>query len=162
MTQARPNSRPPPAGLRRPLRARAPAALLALAAAAALASCSDDTCGDVETAIGLACTPEPAGADRMLVLEVREACGTNCARSPSCTAVVSGGAVRLSLHEDHCFVGSVNCDSTTCSRLIVPCTLPALREGDYPLIFQGGPSQILRVRQGGAGICRLPRPPPAP
>ena len=135
---------------------------LVLVTAVALAGCGDDICADVETEIGLACTPDPAGADRVLVLEVREACGTNCARSPTCTATFSGGAVQLSLHEDHCNVGAVSCDTTTCSRLVVPCTLPALREGDYPLVYRGGPAQILRVRQGGAGACRIPVPPPAP
>ena len=143
-------------------RARAGAVLVLTLAATALAACSDDTCSDVETEIGIACTPDPAGADRLLLLEVREACGTNCAQGPSCTATFSGGAVRLSLHEDHCYVGSVSCDQTTCSRLVVPCTLPALREGDYPLLFRGGPAQVLHVRQGGAGSCRIPLPPPAP
>ena len=146
-------------------RARRPwprAALLALAALAVASGCGDNICGDVETEIGLACTPDPAGEGRELSLEVREACGTNCARSPTCTATFSGGVVRLSLHEDQCYVGALVCGSTTCSRLVVPCTLPALREGDYPLVYRGGPSQILRVRQGGSGACRIAQPPPAP
>jgi hypothetical protein len=130
--------------------------------AGSLAACSDDTCFDVETQIGDACVPAAATAGSQTNIQVREACGTNCAQGQSCTAVFSNGTVVLTMHENHCYVGNLACDGSECSQVVVSCTLPALAEGDYPLILNGGPAEILRVRPSGTGACYLAQPPPAP
>ena len=133
-----------------------------LLACFAAAACGDDICSDVQSEIGLVCTPDTAAAGIPLKLDIREACGVNEARGQTCTAVLLNGSVVLALHEDHCNVGTSVSDNGACSRNIVPCQLPALGPGDYPLVFAGGPGQVLRVRPGGAPNCRLPTPPPAP
>jgi hypothetical protein len=136
--------------------ARAGAAWLALALP--LTACLDDLCGAVEGEIGVVCAPDAALADAPLVLEVREACGTECARSPVCTAALAAGALHLTLTEDHCSVGTTACDAATCLRAVVPCPVPPLPAGDYPVVVSGGPAQVLRVRAGGQPSCRLPSP----
>jgi hypothetical protein len=136
---------------------------LALAAlACALGACSDDTCSNVDTEIGYVCTPDTAAPAVALQLDVRESCGTSEARGQVCTAQVQGGTVLLTLTEDHCNVGTIFSDIATCSRAVVSCKVPALGEGDYQVVFRGGPAQLLKVRQGGALSCRLPAAPPAP
>jgi hypothetical protein len=139
-------------------RAAAFAALVACAAA----GCGDDICVNVETDISLVCTPDSAAPGLPLLLDVRQSCGLNEARGQACSAVVQGGAVLLTLTEDHCNVGTAVSDTATCTHAVVSCKVPPLGEGDYQITFKGGPGQVLRVRTGGALSCRLPSPPPAP
>jgi hypothetical protein len=142
-------------------RARGALCLLACALSAALGTgCSTDSCDDLETEIGLVCVPDAVAADGLSVLQVREACGSDCASGPSCTAVLVDGAVQLTLREHQCL--STGCASTACLEAVVPCTLPALPTGDYPILVRGGAPQLLRVRPGGARSCLLPSAPVAP
>ena len=138
------------------------AAAIAVLLACAAAGCGDDICVNVQTDISLVCTPDTAAPGLPLLLDVRQSCGLNEARGQACSAVVQGGTVLLTLTEDHCNVGTATSDYATCTHAVVPCKIPAIGVGDYQLSFQGGPGQVLRVRDGGALSCRLPTPPPAP
>jgi hypothetical protein len=139
--------------------AAARTALLLLLPLCALSACVDDTCFQVEGELGLLCVPDVAAADAPLVLDAREACGTQCARSPVCSAALQGGAVRLTLTEDHCEPGVASCDESDCLRTILSCQIPPLPAGDYPVLMRGGPPELLRVRAGGTAACRLPATP---
>ncbi len=143
-------------------RVTAALAVAGLSLACAAAGCGNDICANVETDISLVCTPDSAAPGIPLQLDVRQSCGLNEALGQACTAVVQGGAVVLTLTEDHCNVGTALSDTASCTRAVVPCKIPPLEPGDYQLSFKGGPGQVLKVRAGGAPSCRLPTPPPAP
>lgn len=134
-----------------------PAFLAAAFLAACLgAGCSSD-CTNVSVDIGTACLPAVLAADTVASIQVREACGINCARTPQCTAVLSAGSVVLEMSEDQCpdFFGV--CASAPCQKRVVGCRLPALPAGDYPMIVPGSPTRLLRVRaSGGVSACTLP------
>ena len=133
----------------------------AIAACAAFAialvcSCSSD-CNNVDVDIGAACLPELAAANLGLLIQVRESCGMNCARTPGCTAVLRSGAVVLELSEDQCPNLSIGCSQMLCQERVVSCKIPALTEGDYPVVIPGTASRVLRVRDGATlRSCTLP------
>lgn len=129
---------------------------LVLLLAAALAACNGDSCRQEDAEIGYACVPDTVAADVKVVIEVREACGTYCAKDPSCTAQLRGGAVVLEFVHDVC--GDVNplaCAGQSCTQRIATCALPHLREGDYTLVVPGSPDRLLRVRAGGDASCHI-------
>lgn len=139
-----------------------PRSILFLCALLALAwtSCGD-SCRWVQAEIGYACVPDLVAPDRTLALEVREACGTYCAKVPECTATVQDGQVRLTLSEDSCGDISPNtCAPQSCMQRVVTCELPHLAVGDYPLVIPGSADRLLRVREGGQVACRIANPNP--
>ena len=134
--------------------------VLALLLAPALVGCGD-SCKRVSAAIGYACLPDLVAPESTVSIEVREACGTYCAREPTCNASFQGGQVFLELVQDSC--GDVNpnqCATESCTQRVATCALPHLPVGDYPLVIPGSPDRLLRVRDGGQLACRIANPTP--
>jgi hypothetical protein len=139
-------------------RARNLPALAALAALALLASCSSD-CRNVAANISAVCLPDVVTERQVAVVEVREACGVNCARAPHCDAVLTDGTLILALNEDECPGLYPGCEFAPCAQRLTPCRLPALAAGDYPVVVPGSQNRLLHVRaMGGVSSCRLPVP----
>ncbi len=133
------------------------AVLAPLAAAALLfARCDNVSCNTVTADLALACIPDAIAPDADVRIEVRELCGLNCARFPSCTATLSAGVIVLDTHEDQCNDVAVNiCPSEPCQQRVLGCKLPPLPTGEYTLRAPGLPDQLVRVRPGGAPACNL-------
>ena len=135
---------------------------LPAAAALALAGlrCDNVSCKTVVTNISTTCLPDSIDEDREVHIELREACGRNCARMPLCTATLVAGVVVMDVHADQCNdVNAINCPP--CFTRSVTCKLPPLPQGDYTLRGPGLPDELLRVRRGGAVGCTLPAGPDA-
>lgn len=135
----------------------APAALVAACAGALGAGACSSNCNNVSVDIAAACLPALAAQDSAIAIQVREACGTNCAGQPRCTAVLESGALVLEMTEDQCPDPFSACASAPCQQRVIGCRLPPLGAGDYPVIVPGAPARLLRVRaSGGAYSCTLP------
>lgn len=138
------------------MRLLAPSALAVCAAALLSGACSSN-CNNLSVDIAAACLPAVAAQDSAIAIQVREACGTNCAGPPQCTAVLDSGALVLDMTEDQCPDPLSNCAQMPCQQRVIGCRLPPLGAGDYPVIVPGSPSRLLRVRaSGGAVSCTLP------
>jgi hypothetical protein len=139
-------------------RARNRPALAALAALPLLGSCSSD-CRNVSANISAVCLPDVVAEQKVAVVDVREACGINCARAPQCDAVLTDGTLILALNEDECPGLYPGCELAPCAQRVTACRLPALAAGDYPVVVPGSPTRLLHVRaMGGVSSCRLPAP----
>jgi hypothetical protein len=136
---------------------RAAFALSLAALALASARCDGTTCIERNPEVGDLCLPAAVQAGQTSVIEVRESCGL-CSSRPQCDTTLIDGEVRVDLHAQLCNDGSVSCDTNLCLQRIVRCTLPSLREGDWPLVLPGNQTRLIRVREGGLSSCRLPAP----
>jgi hypothetical protein len=133
-------------------------ALAALVALPLLISCSSD-CTNVAANISAVCLPDVLAEGQGAVVDAREACGVNCARTPHCDVVLTNGTLVFGLHEDECPNLYVGCEFGACSQSVAPCRIPALTAGDYPVIVPGSQSRLLHVRAtGGVSSCRFPAP----
>jgi hypothetical protein len=131
---------------------------LLLAALAAVA-CSDngDVCNSSTPDIGALCVPEPLAPGLNAAIQVQELCGRGCSETPVCTAIFRNAQVVLDVGQTLCNSSlAAACQDQGCLKRTIPCSLPALNEGDYPLVVPGAPLQILHVVKGGATSCRLP------
>jgi hypothetical protein len=131
-------------------------ALLAALPALLGAACDNTSCRTVKAAVGALCMPDAIDTDRDVRLDLRELCGRNCARPPSCTATLTDGALVLDVNEEECNDVNLNlCPSAPCQQRVVGCRLPPLPAGDYTIRAPGLADQLLKVRPGGAGQCAL-------
>jgi hypothetical protein len=128
-------------------------------AALGLASvrCDATSCIDRAPDVGTLCLPAAVQPDQTSLIEVREACGL-CSSTPQCVTRLIDGEVLVDVHAQLCNDGSVACATNRCLQRVVRCTLPALPEGDWPLVLPGNQVRVLRVRQGGVSSCQLPPP----
>jgi hypothetical protein len=132
-----------------------------LIAALACCACSDtgDICEDSAADIGAFCVPTPMAPGNIAVIQVQELCGRGCSDLPTCTALFRNAQVVLDVGHTTCQSQlSSGCESLGCLQRIIPCTLPQLNEGEYPLVIPGAPLELLRVQDGGTSICRLRLP----
>jgi hypothetical protein len=130
-----------------------------LLAALLASACSDnnDTCDSIAPDIGAFCVPRPLASGIVAAIQVRELCGRGCSDIPTCTAIFRNSQVVLDVDQTVCNSQlAATCLSQGCLTRVIPCALPALNAGDYPLIVPGGPLQILHVTEGGESTCRLP------
>jgi hypothetical protein len=124
-------------------------------------ACSDtgDICEDGAADVGELCVPTPMAPGNIAVIQVQELCGRGCSDLPTCTALFRNAQVTLDVSHTTCESQlSAACESLGCLQRIIPCTLPQLNEGQYPLVIPGAPLQLLRVQDGGTSICRLRLP----
>jgi hypothetical protein len=130
---------------------------IALAAVAlGTVRCETGTCTDLSPDVASLCVPDTLMPDQTAVIEVRETCGI-CSSPPQCNATLTSGAVVVELHSQFCTDVQLNCNlNSPCLQQIARCTLPALGEGDYPLILPGNQTRLLHVRAGGQRNCQLP------
>jgi hypothetical protein len=129
-----------------------------LLAALFCCACSDtgDICESGSADIGAFCVPQPMAPGNIAVIQVQEQCGRGCSELPTCTALFRNAQVVLDVGHTTCQSQlSPACEALGCLERIIPCTLPQLNEGDYPLVMPGAPLQLLHVQSGGASICRL-------
>ena len=129
-------------------------AILALVAAVSF-RCNNATCIDRQPDVGSACLPATVQPDQTFVIQLREACGL-CSTEPQCNATLVDGEVRVDIHAQLCNDGTITCDTNLCLQRIVPCILPSLPAGDWPLVLPGNQVRIIRVREGGLSSCQLP------
>jgi hypothetical protein len=130
----------------------------ALALAIACAACSDAiTCDGTTADLGDLCLPGAIAPGIPTTIDVSELCGRGCTDVPSCKALPRNGQVILDVQHDVCSnTVTRGCLNQGCLHRVIGCVLPALPEGDHVLIVPGGPSRLLRVRQGGQSSCRFP------
>lgn len=129
-----------------------------LLAAAVCAACSDNTdvCNSGPSDVGAVCVPSPLAPGITSTVQLRELCGRGCSDLPSCTAIFRNAQVILDVTQTTCNSQLVSaCLSLGCQTRLIPCSLPALAEGDYTLLVPGGATQILHVQNGGSSSCRL-------
>lgn len=130
-----------------------------LIAALLCVGCDDtgDVCNSTTTDIGDLCLPSTLAPSITSAIQVRELCGRGCSELPSCTAVFRNAQVVLDLSQTACNSQlSAACLSQGCLTRTIPCALPPLNAGEYPLVVPGGPLQVLHVASGGQSSCRLP------
>jgi hypothetical protein len=129
-----------------------------LAAALLLCACpgNGDVCNSTSADIGVFCVPNPLAPGLNAGIQLVEACGNNCTEIPSCTAVFRNSQVVLNIDHDTCLSNlSALCLQPGCQNRVIPCSLPALSEGDYTLVIPGAPLQRLHVAAGGQSSCRV-------
>jgi hypothetical protein len=122
------------------------------------AACSDDgdVCNTGTSDVGELCVPAPLAPSINATIQLRELCGRGCSDLPSCTAIFRNAQVILDVNQTTCNSQLTSvCLSRGCQTRLIPCSLPALAEGDYTLVVPGGTTQILHVRSGGQSTCRL-------
>ncbi|HEX4386887.1 MAG TPA: hypothetical protein VH083_28225 [Myxococcales bacterium] len=132
-----------------------------LLAALVCCACSDtgDVCSDGAADIGSYCLPEPMAPGNIAIIQLRELCGRGCSDPPTCTALFRNSQVVLDVGHTTCNSQlTAACESLGCLERIIPCTLPELSAGDYPLVVPGAPLQLLHVASGGQSGCRLRLP----
>lgn len=133
--------------------------LLALLPAALLTACDNVSCRTVNPGVSGTCLPDVLAVDTEVRIELRETCGRNCARNPTCRATLSNGVVVLDVEEEECTDVLVNlCAAQPCLRRIVGCKLPPLQAGTYTMSAVGLPDQIVHVQSGGSAGCQLANP----
>lgn len=109
-------------------------------------------CEDQEAALAEACLPSSAAAERELVIEVQEDCGSPCSPSFSCTALRDFDQINVLTNVLEC--PGEGCDDS-CERRTTTCVLPALEPGSYTVTFPNLPSKTLFVQAGGSPSCAL-------
>jgi len=130
-----------------------------LAALVFCSACEDtgDSCNSGTSDIGALCLPRTLAPGITAAIQVRELCGRGCSENPSCTAVFRNSQVVLDMQQTTCTSQlTAACVDMGCQTRIIPCALPALNEGDYPLVVPGAPLQVLHVLDGGQSSCFLP------
>jgi hypothetical protein len=134
--------------------------LLAFLPAALLATgCDTVTCRNVNPGVSASCLPDVVDVDREVRIELRETCGRNCARNPTCRATLSNGVVVLDVEEQECSDVLVNlCSVQPCQQRVLGCKLPPLPAGTYTLRAVGLADQLIQVRAGGLAGCQLANP----
>lgn len=132
-----------------------------LAAAALLfcaAACIDNgvTCDTGTADVGEICLPQTLAPGLAAVVQARELCGRGCSGLPACTALLRNAQVVLDIEQDVCTdTLTTDCLAEDCQQRIIPCVLPALNPGDYPLLAPGLPARLLHVAAGGQASCRF-------
>jgi hypothetical protein len=132
-----------------------------LLAALVCCACSDtgDICQDHAADISSYCLPEPMAPGNIAVIQLRELCGRGCSDPPTCTALFRNAQIVLDVGGTTCNSQlTSSCIAEGCLERIIPCTLPELSAGDYPLVAPGAPLQLLHVASGGQSVCRLRLP----
>lgn len=131
---------------------------IALAAPAAPGTCSEWVAQPVDRT----CIPRMARADRPLVLEIEQRCGSCGSTGERCTVSLEGRTLTLSLDGKTCEPpAGVSCGEDHCARNRVRCNVPPLPEGRYQVRYAdtGGRVDSLDVVAGGdaATACVLER-----
>lgn len=132
-----------------------------LAIPLALTACPGGRC-DEKSYGGPFCVPDSgvAPAGQKVTLEIVDSCGGSCGNTGtqlSCAVARDGGHIELSIAGSVCEPPPGTACPAICATLRFDCELPPLPEGDYTVVAQGQPAQLLKVRDGGtAAPCSAP------
>jgi hypothetical protein len=108
------------------------------------------------------CLPRMAMANRPLLLEMEERCGTCGTTAERCTVTVEGRTITLSLDGKACEPAAGTACRDACSKNRVKCKIAPLAEGHYKVRYgdTSGRTDHIDVMSEGATACMLDDPAP--